>query len=228
MIVTDKVTRQCPQTTTFEEKKRAKADSNQSPSAYQPNTISLGQTDSLLRCVHCAVFCCTDSKWLISLMLFGSQTELAYSRTGLTNAMSCQVSLKRSRSSGFFTIGVGRAYLVDVDASLPGSIWGQHDAQVESIVDWADCLAIAECTGDSVFSCFQCTCCASVADARTGWVWCSYQQKTGFGQLIHKNGSAEVGTIFRWLLCVLMQVAGWGDERERKRVHFAVGVAATQ
>ena len=126
----------------FWRKRRAKADSNQSPSAYQPNTISLGQTDSLLRCVHCAVFCCTDSKWLISLMLFGSQTELAYSRTGLTNAMSCQVSLKRSRSSGFFTIGVGRAYLVDVDASLPGSIWGQHDAQVESIVDWAECLAM--------------------------------------------------------------------------------------
>ena len=37
LIVTDKVTRQCPQTTTFEEKRRAEADSNRGPSAYQPN-----------------------------------------------------------------------------------------------------------------------------------------------------------------------------------------------
>ena len=35
----DKVTRQCPQTTTF--------DSNRGPSAYQPNALPLGQTGSL-------------------------------------------------------------------------------------------------------------------------------------------------------------------------------------
>ena len=39
----DNVTRQCPQTTTFEEK----ADSNRGPSAYQPNTSPLSQTGSL-------------------------------------------------------------------------------------------------------------------------------------------------------------------------------------
>ena len=38
----DKVTRQCPQTTTFEEKRRAEADSNRGPSAYQPNALLLG------------------------------------------------------------------------------------------------------------------------------------------------------------------------------------------
>ena len=32
-LVRDKVTRQCPQTTTFEEKARAEADSNRGPSA---------------------------------------------------------------------------------------------------------------------------------------------------------------------------------------------------
>ena len=42
----DKVTRQCPQTTTFEEKRRAEADSNRSPSAYQPNALPLGHTGS--------------------------------------------------------------------------------------------------------------------------------------------------------------------------------------
>ena len=41
----EKVTRQCPQTTTFEERK-AEAESNRSPSDYQPNDIPLGQTGS--------------------------------------------------------------------------------------------------------------------------------------------------------------------------------------
>ena len=36
LIVRDKVTRQCPQTTNFEEKQRVEADSNRGPSAYQP------------------------------------------------------------------------------------------------------------------------------------------------------------------------------------------------
>ena len=44
--VMDKVTRQCPQTTTFEEKGELKADSNRGPSAYQPNALPLGQTGS--------------------------------------------------------------------------------------------------------------------------------------------------------------------------------------
>ena len=44
----DKVTRQCPQTTTFlKRKRRAEAVSNRSPSAYQPNALPLGQTGSL-------------------------------------------------------------------------------------------------------------------------------------------------------------------------------------
>ena len=45
----DKVTRQCPQTTIFEEK-RAEADSNRGPSAYQPNALPPGQTGSLGLC----------------------------------------------------------------------------------------------------------------------------------------------------------------------------------
>ena len=48
VIVRDKVTRQCPQTTTFEEKGEPEADSNQSLSAYHPNALPLGQTGSLL------------------------------------------------------------------------------------------------------------------------------------------------------------------------------------
>jgi len=46
LIVRDKVTRQCPQTTTLEEKGRAEADSNRGPSAYQPDALLLGQTGS--------------------------------------------------------------------------------------------------------------------------------------------------------------------------------------
>ena len=40
LIVRDKVTRQCPQTTTFEEKGRAEADSSRGPSAYQPYRLA--------------------------------------------------------------------------------------------------------------------------------------------------------------------------------------------
>ena len=43
----DKVTRQCPQTTTVLKKKmRAEAVLNRGPSAYQPNALPLGQTGS--------------------------------------------------------------------------------------------------------------------------------------------------------------------------------------
>ena len=48
LIVRDKVKRQCPQTTTFEEtERRAQAVSNRGPSAYQHNALPLGQTGSL-------------------------------------------------------------------------------------------------------------------------------------------------------------------------------------
>ena len=43
LIVRDKVTRQCPETTNFEEKG---GDSNRGPSAYRPNALPLGQTGS--------------------------------------------------------------------------------------------------------------------------------------------------------------------------------------
>ena len=47
MVVRDKVTRQCPETTTSEVKaRRAGADLNRGPSAYQPNSLLLGQTGS--------------------------------------------------------------------------------------------------------------------------------------------------------------------------------------
>ena len=43
----DKVTGQCPQTTTFfEEKGEPKRVSNRGPSAYQPNALPLGHTGS--------------------------------------------------------------------------------------------------------------------------------------------------------------------------------------
>ena len=45
LIVRDKVTRQCPQTTIFEEKGEPKWIQT-GPSAYQPNTLLLGQTGS--------------------------------------------------------------------------------------------------------------------------------------------------------------------------------------
>ena len=46
LIVRDKVTRQCPQTTTFEEKE-SRSRFEPRPSAYQPNALPLGQTGSL-------------------------------------------------------------------------------------------------------------------------------------------------------------------------------------
>ena len=47
LIVRDKVTRPCPQNTTFEEKGEPKQVWNRGPSAYQPNSLPLGQTGSL-------------------------------------------------------------------------------------------------------------------------------------------------------------------------------------
>ena len=38
-IVRDKVTKQCPQTATFDGERRAEAESNRDPSDYQPATI---------------------------------------------------------------------------------------------------------------------------------------------------------------------------------------------
>ena len=49
LIVTDKVTRQWPQTTTFSRKRRAEAESSRGPSACQPNSLPLGQTRSRRR-----------------------------------------------------------------------------------------------------------------------------------------------------------------------------------
>ena len=46
LIVRDKVTRQCPHTTTFGSERRAEADSNRGPSAYQPTALPLGKTGS--------------------------------------------------------------------------------------------------------------------------------------------------------------------------------------
>ena len=53
LIVRDKATRQCAQTTTFKEKGRraAEAVSNRGPSAYLPNALPLGQTGSRVNTV---------------------------------------------------------------------------------------------------------------------------------------------------------------------------------
>ena len=46
LIVKDKVTRQCPKTTIFEEKGGPKRIRTEVPPAYQPNALPLGQTGS--------------------------------------------------------------------------------------------------------------------------------------------------------------------------------------
>ena len=56
----------------------------------QPSVVSMLLTLDILQhlCgVYHAAFCCTDSRRLIWLMLFGCQIELAYSRTGVTTAL---------------------------------------------------------------------------------------------------------------------------------------------
>ena len=46
LIVRDKVTRQVSTGHNFPRERRAEADSNRGPSAYQPNALPLGQTGS--------------------------------------------------------------------------------------------------------------------------------------------------------------------------------------
>ena len=48
LIIRDKVTRQCPQTTTFEEKREPKRIRSEVPLLHQPNALPLGQTSSRL------------------------------------------------------------------------------------------------------------------------------------------------------------------------------------
>ena len=64
LIVRDKVTRQCPQTTTFEEKlRRAEEDSNRPPSAHQPNALPLGQPGShRTQAMVCVLHFCRSSR----------------------------------------------------------------------------------------------------------------------------------------------------------------------
>ena len=45
----DKVTRQCPQTTTFLKSKESRTGIERGPSTYKPNALPLGQTDSYLQ-----------------------------------------------------------------------------------------------------------------------------------------------------------------------------------
>ena len=53
LIVRDKVTRQCLQTTTLK-REESRSGFDRSPSAYQPNVIPLGQTDSKHTHTHTA------------------------------------------------------------------------------------------------------------------------------------------------------------------------------
>ena len=50
LTMRDKVTRQCPQTTTFERERRAEAVSNRGPSAYQPYRLT-ARPNRLSRCL---------------------------------------------------------------------------------------------------------------------------------------------------------------------------------
>ena len=56
LTVRDKVTRHCPQITTFWRGRRAKMDLNRGPSAYLPYALLLGQTSSL--CIRKTVCVC--------------------------------------------------------------------------------------------------------------------------------------------------------------------------
>ena len=75
LIVRDKVTRQCPQTTILEEKRRAEADSNWGPSAYQPNALLLGQTSSLLS-MNTVFYL-----WSVGTMCWADKMNMMYTHT---------------------------------------------------------------------------------------------------------------------------------------------------
>ena len=60
----DKVTRQCPQTTTFWRERRAEAVSNRGPSAYEPNALPLGQTYILDWRAALAIYRSSGGRWV--------------------------------------------------------------------------------------------------------------------------------------------------------------------
>ena len=66
LIVRDAVTRQRPESTIFLRERRAEADSNRCPSAYQPNALPLGQTGSLNYHVY------------LAMLLYVHRSEVAY------------------------------------------------------------------------------------------------------------------------------------------------------
>ena len=91
LIVRGKVTRQCPQNTSFEEKgEKAEAESNRGPSDYQPNALPLGQTGSQVL-------------FLVFLILFISQlkardnSSMCFSQQGAVD-VEIEVHLLRTKS----------------------------------------------------------------------------------------------------------------------------------
>ena len=60
LIVRDKVTRQCPQTTTILKRKETKAESNRGPYAYQPNCLTTRPNQLT------AHFPCSIAEWYMS------------------------------------------------------------------------------------------------------------------------------------------------------------------
>ena len=71
----DKVTRQCPQTTTFLKRKESRSGIERGPSAYQPNALPLGQTGSLLLAMAGYIELVLFFPLLDSLSLKGRGTE---------------------------------------------------------------------------------------------------------------------------------------------------------
>ena len=96
----DKVTRQCPQTTTFWRERRAEAVSNRGPSAYQPNALPLGQTGSRAACARVLLYIDSFSLLLISsgLSWGSSTTSLLLSRLDPQIIVQLFVSLPSSWS----------------------------------------------------------------------------------------------------------------------------------
>ena len=96
--VRDKVPRQCPQTPTFRRERRAEAESNRGPSAYQPNAFPLGQTGSLTRAARrCPVFVWLSVRQWMGLMArilwrYGGASRRAYPPTTATSGSCAALS----------------------------------------------------------------------------------------------------------------------------------------
>ena len=101
LIVMEKATRQCPQTTTFWRERRADAESNRSPSASQPDALPLGQTGSHAgKNTKATLNCCDAMHYSCAVETIFSRDKLLVQRYPSSRCEDKSSEMEKERGGG--------------------------------------------------------------------------------------------------------------------------------